>query len=245
MAPAGAALGVEVEQLAGEGAGGLAGAGLHVLPALAAQRGERRLASGADVAAQLGELVGGDVDAVLALVFEVEVVAGDAAYLARLEAGEAGDAVVLVDDVVADPQFAEGEAAPGGPGDGLLGTASPVDEAAEGIDGEPQLRADEALAQTRLDEGEAGLGREPTAFEHGGVETIEAVAGPLRLALAVEGDDGAVAGAGQLLQLPLGLLDAARGGLGTGGAEGLLVVLAGAGQREGGALGQRRRDVDV
>ena len=110
MALAGAPLGVEVEQLAGQRAGGPARPRLHVLPALAAQRRERRLAAGADVAAQLGELVGGDVDAVLALVFEVEVVAGDAADLAGLEAGEAGDAVVLVDDVVADPQVAEGEA---------------------------------------------------------------------------------------------------------------------------------------
>ena len=114
VALAGAALGVEVEQLAGEGAGGSARARLHVLPALAAERRERRFAAGADVAAQLRQLVGGDVDAVLALVFEVEVVAGDAADLAGLEAGEAGDAVVLVDDVVADPQFAEGEAAAAG-----------------------------------------------------------------------------------------------------------------------------------
>ena len=121
VAAAGAALGVEVEQLAGQRAGGAAGPRLHVLPALAAERRERRLAAGADVAAQLRQLVGGDVDAVLALVFEVEVVAGDAADLAGLEAGEAGDAVVLVDDVVADPQLAEGEAAAAGAGRRLLG----------------------------------------------------------------------------------------------------------------------------
>ena len=117
-------------------------------------------AAGADVAAQLRELVGGDVDPVLALVFEVEVVAGDAADLAGLEAGEAGDAVVLVDDVVADPQVAEGEAAAGGARGALLGPPAAVDEAAEGIDGELQLGADEALAQARLGEGEPGLGRE-------------------------------------------------------------------------------------
>ena len=116
VALAGAPLGVEVEQLAGQGAGGFARPRLHVLPAFAAQRRERRFAAGADVAAQLRQLVGGDVDAVLALVFEVEVVAGDAADLAGLEAGEAGDAVVLVDDVVADPQFAEGEPAAAGAG---------------------------------------------------------------------------------------------------------------------------------
>ena len=245
VAPAGAALGVEVEQLAGQGARGLARSRLHVLPALAAQRREGRIAAGADVAAQLRQLVGGDVDAVLALVLEVEVVAGDAADLARLEAGEAGDAVVLVDDVVADPQVAEGEAAAGGAGGALLGAAAPVDEAAEGVDGEFQLGADEALAQARLGEGEAGIGREAAAVEHGDVEAVEVVAGALGLAEAVEGDDGAVAGADELLQLPLRLLDAARRGLGAGGAEGIGVVLAGAGQGEGGALVQRRGDVDV
>src|SRR4029077_19467743 len=116
VALAGAPLGVEIEQLAGQRPGGAARPRLHVLPALAAQRRKRRFAAGADVAAQLGELVGGDEDAVLALVFEVEVVASDAADLARLKAGKAGDAVVLVDDVVADPQVAEGEAAAGGAG---------------------------------------------------------------------------------------------------------------------------------
>ena len=200
VAAAGAALGVEVEQLAGQGAGRFARPRLHVLPAFAAQRRERRFAAGADVAAQLRQLVGGDVDAVLAFVFEVEVVAGDAADLAGLEAGEAGDAVVLVDDVVADPQFAEGEAAAAGAGGRLLGAAA-VDEAAEGIDGEFQLRADEALAQARLGEGEARVGREAAAFEQAGVEPVEAVAGALGLAAVVEGDDGAVAGADQFLQL--------------------------------------------
>ena len=120
-----------------------------------------------------------------------------------------------------------------------------VDEAAEGVDGEPQLGADESLPQPRLGEGDAGVGREAAAFEQAGVEAVEAVAGALGLALAVEGDDGAVAGADQFLELALGLLDAARRGLGAGGAEGVLVVLAGRGQRQCGALGQRRGDVDV
>src|SRR5262249_1976924 len=137
VAPARAPLGVEVEQLPGQGASRLAGPRLHVLPAFAAQRRERRFAAGPDVAAQLRELVGGDEDPVLPLVFEVEVVAGAAADLARLEPGEAGDAVVLVDDVVADPEFAEGEPAAARARGGLLGAAA-VDEAAEGVDGEFQ-----------------------------------------------------------------------------------------------------------
>src|SRR6185503_16262087 len=142
VAAAGAALGVEVEQLAGQGPGRAPRPRLHVLPAFAAQRRERRRAAGADVAAQLRQLFGRDVDAVLAFVFEVEVIAGDAADLARLEAGEAGDAVILVDDVVADAEVAEGEFAAAAAGRRLLGAAA-VDEAAVGIDGEFQLGADE------------------------------------------------------------------------------------------------------
>ena len=109
-------LGVEIEQLAGQCSGRAAGARLHVLPAFAAERRERRLAAGPDVAAQLRQLVGGDVDPVLALVFEVEVVAGDAADLARLEPREPGNAVILVDDVVADAEVAEREPASTGAG---------------------------------------------------------------------------------------------------------------------------------
>src|SRR5262249_37018882 len=141
------ALGVEVQQFARQRARRFARPRLQVLPAFAAERGKRRFAARADVAAQFRQLFGGDVDAILAFVFEVEVVAGDAADLTRLEAGEAGDAVVLVDDVVADPKLGEGEAAAaGGGGRGrLLGAAAPVDEAAEGVDGEFQLRGDEAL----------------------------------------------------------------------------------------------------
>ena len=61
----------------------------------------------ADVARDLRELVGGHEDAVVALVFEVQVVARDARHGARLEAGEARDAVVLVHDDVAGAQIGE------------------------------------------------------------------------------------------------------------------------------------------
>ncbi len=102
------ALGVEVEQLAGELARRAAGACLD-----ASQRFEPSaescgaLAAGADVAGDLRELVGGREDLVVAAVLELEVVAGDAGDGLGLEAGEAGDAVVGVDDVVADPQVGE------------------------------------------------------------------------------------------------------------------------------------------
>ena len=152
------ALGVEVEELTGELAGRAAGAGLEVQPALAAEGGERRLGARTDVAGELGELVDRDEDAVLALVLEVEVVAGDPADLAGLKAGEARDAVVLVDDVVADPQVGEGEAAAPARGGGLRRGAAAVDEAAEGVDRDPQLGRHEALAQAGLGEREARVG---------------------------------------------------------------------------------------
>ena len=106
VAGADLALGVEVDQLAGHRAGGAPRAGLEVLPALAAERAERGLvALGPDVAADPRELVGGREDAVAAAVLQLEVVAGDPGERLGVEAGEAGDAVVLVDDVVADPQL--------------------------------------------------------------------------------------------------------------------------------------------
>src|SRR6185436_18702782 len=91
-----APLGVEVEQLAGELLGGAPGARLQRLPRLAAELAQRRVAgAGADVAADLRELVDGQEDAVGARVLEVEVVAGDAGDGLGVEAGEARDAVVL------------------------------------------------------------------------------------------------------------------------------------------------------
>ena len=103
-----AALGVEVEQLAGELLGGAAGARLHRVPARPAELGERRvLAAGADVARDLRELVDRHEDAVGALELEVEVVARDAGDGLRVEAGEAREAVVLVDDDVAGAQVGE------------------------------------------------------------------------------------------------------------------------------------------
>src|SRR5919204_109824 len=58
VAVAAAALGVEVEQLAGELLGGATGARLHRLPRLAAELAQRGVRSaGADVAADLRQLV--------------------------------------------------------------------------------------------------------------------------------------------------------------------------------------------
>ena len=143
------ALGVEVEELAGEHLGGAAGARLDRVPALRAERRElRRVAAGADVAGDLRELVGRREDLVLAAVLELEVVAGDAGERLRLEAREARDAVVLVDDVVADPQVGERHHPPAS--GRRRRRAAAVDEAAERDHREPQLGRDEAVGQRRL-----------------------------------------------------------------------------------------------
>ena len=108
VARAALALGVEVEQLARQLLGGPARARLHGLPALAAELGQRRrVAARADVARDLRELVDGHEDPVRALELELEVVAGDARDRLGVEAGEARDAVVLVDDEVAGAQVGE------------------------------------------------------------------------------------------------------------------------------------------
>ena len=65
-------------------------------------------AVGADVAAQLVELVRGHEDAVAVAVLDLEVVARDARDRLGVEAGEAADAVVGVDDDVARAQLGEG-----------------------------------------------------------------------------------------------------------------------------------------
>ena len=119
------ALGVEVEQLARELLRRAPGARLHRLPARAAELGQRRvLAAGADVARDLRELVGGHEDAVVALVLEVEVVARHAGHGLGVEAREARDAVVLVDDDVAGAQVGEGAQRPRRGASGALGAAA-------------------------------------------------------------------------------------------------------------------------
>src|SRR3954463_1019099 len=102
------ALGVEVDELAGERLGGAASAELLLFPLLATEGGELRVARvSADVAADLVELVAGHEDAVAVAVFELEVVAREAADRLGLEAEEAGDAMVLVHNRAAGAQLGE------------------------------------------------------------------------------------------------------------------------------------------
>ena len=83
----------------------------------------------ADVARDLRQLVSGDEDLVAVVVLELEVVAGDPGDRSGVEAGETGDAVVLVDDVLAGPRSPSDASRPR-VGAGAVGAAT-VDEAAE------------------------------------------------------------------------------------------------------------------
>ena len=119
-------------------------------------------------------------------------------------------------------------ARPGARSGGL--DAAAAQQAVVGHDRELQRRRDEPLAQRGGGEVDARLARRDTVPVGGGdrprslVEELradagEVVGGALGLAAAGPRDDGSVAGADQLLELRLGRLERARGGLGGLGAE--------------------------
>ena len=187
------------------------------------------LAPGADVARDLRQLLGRDEHAIVALVFEVQVVARDLGDRARLKAGEPRDAVILVHDDVPRAQLGEraqrpAADAPWSAASGLarrharaLG-ATAAQQAMLGEDRELQLGSDEALAQRRGGEAQRGLEHLTTDVhvlaQPRGLHAPEVVGRPLALAAAGERHDRAVAGAHELLELGLGLGQRARGGIG-------------------------------
>ncbi len=154
--------GVQGEQLAGHLGHRLAGPRLDGLPGGAAQAVERRRgAARADVARDLADLVVGHEQLVFLLEAQEEVVAGDAGHRARLDAREQGDAVVFVHDVVAGAQVEErGEASAAHEARPRRGRAQ---QAALAHHGELELGRDEALAQRRGDEVDAGRQARATA----------------------------------------------------------------------------------
>ena len=236
VALAALALGVEVEQLAGQLLGGAPRAGLDRLPAGAAELGQRRVrAAGADVAADLGQLVDRDEHPVRAGVLEIEVVTGDAGDGLGVKAGEAGDPVVLMDDDVAGAQVGEAAQDPAAAlTPGLLGGSPALEEPVVGDDGEVKLRGDEAGLKSR--------GRHRDLPGRGGsglalpqpprLQAAEVVGEALALSPARERQHRPVPGARELLQLGLGLLQPARGDVGGLGAEGERLVLVDAGQAD-------------
>ena len=159
VAAAALALRVEVEQLARELLRGAAGARLELVPARAAELGQRRVrAVGADVARDLRELVDRQEDLVGARVLEVEVVARDAGDGLGVEAGEARDPVVLVDDDVARAQVGERAQQAAAAARAALGRARSRlrrwISRCSGTTASLSCGRDEAVAQRRLDEDE-------------------------------------------------------------------------------------------
>ncbi len=173
----------------------------------------------------------------VALVLEVQVVAGHARHRLGVEAGEARDPVVLMDDDVAGPQVAEApeEAAPLARGPGARLAA--VDQPVLGEGGELEARGDEAVAEVGLGEDQPGR-----AAVEARLQARQVVGGPLGGATLRPGDDGGVAGAGELLQLRLGLLEAAGGEVGGLAADLGRLVGRDAGQADRGAVAQGLED---
>ena len=105
------ARGIELNESFGKILGCSLGAGLCLLPLVAAEFVEadgRVLTAGADILADKVELRGGDVERVAALIGDLDVVLDHAANLHLLHADVAADAVVLVDDEIAGREIGEG-----------------------------------------------------------------------------------------------------------------------------------------
>ena len=133
-----------------------------------------------------------NVEAVFAAKRELEVVARDAGNLARLEAEQLADAVVLVDDVVSGAELGEGlERAARGCG---AAAGAAADDLRVREQGEPELAPDEAAARVSDCEQELRLvGQLVALVDQPGVDAAQQVLGAQRFALVREGDDGAQA----------------------------------------------------
>src|SRR5581483_5971873 len=150
---------VQRDQVARELLDRLARPALEQLPRLAAQLGQRRrLRVGADVARHLPDLLVRDVEPILAAEREEEVVAGDAGDLFRLEAEQASDPVILVDDEIASPQVGEGLERPA---EARVRARRPLAEDLRvGKDDDAEVAPDEAASRGRDGEEEALLLRQ-------------------------------------------------------------------------------------
>ena len=151
-----------------------------------------------------------DVQPVLAAEREVEVVARDARDLLRLEPEQLPDAVVLVDDVVADAQVGEARERAAEP---RVGARRPLAEDLRvGQQDEAELAPDEARGVPARPRTAARVGRQRSpALEQRRVDLSQQRRLPLRLAAVGERDDDAVPGADEARELVLGLGEPARG----------------------------------
>jgi hypothetical protein len=185
---------VEGDQLARHLVHGMAGPRLERHPGLAAElRQGGRSGVGADVARHLGDLLVRQVEPVLALELQVEVVPGDARHRLRLEADEAPDAVVLVDDVVPAAQVHERRhGAPQAPLAG--GRSAPSQELHRGDDRQAQRLGHHASADARDDEGHPRRVREPLAgFEDAGLDPAQSALRAVGVTAVGEGHEHAQA----------------------------------------------------
>src|SRR5947209_4104238 len=148
-------------------------------------------AAGADISADLGQLVDRHEHPVRSGVLQVEVVARDACHRLGVKAGEARYPVVLVDHDVAGTEV--GEAAQNAaPAVALrLGGGAPApEEPVLGYDRQVELRGDEPALEARLREDDllslGGFGLEAVLLEPADLEAPEVVCRPLAVALAGE-----------------------------------------------------------
>ena len=118
----------------------------HALPPSLASAGAA--AVGADVAADLGQLVVRHVQAVVAVELEVQVVADDPATSLVSKRTKRPDAVVLVHDVVAGAEIGDGRRARGRSGPGR-GAPRRRNSCADGSTASRRRRGDEPVAELR------------------------------------------------------------------------------------------------
>ena len=181
-------------------------------------------------------------DAVVAAELQEKVVARDPGHRAGLDAGEPGDAVVLVDHVVARTHVEEGGEPRAGREAAL--TRRRADECPLVDDDELETLSHEAVAQRRGEEVEAGARlAEPGHLlrrDHLGRDVAQPVRGALGLALVAEDDEHAVVVVDQADEVALGAPEIARRELRPRGSElhGLVALHHVEMQR----LGQQRAD---
>ncbi len=182
---------VQMQQFAGHLARRAPGPALDVLPASAAQLGQRRCSPGrAHVPHDLRDLVVGHVEHVRVAVRDVEVVAGDPGHRLGGDALEPAHAVVLVHHVVAFAQVAEARTARPRP----EACAPPRPCAGAGRSGCQVSRASLRSGTTKWRRCGAVKkvtpGSRPTSAGPPTVpgDPAQDVAGPLRLCFVLEGD---------------------------------------------------------
>ena len=210
VAGLGLAPAVELDQLLGDLPHRGAHAGLLAGPLRSAHPVERRRLAPC-VGRDGVDLLGRQVEPVAAPVLELEVVALGAADRARHHAGEAGDAVHVVDDVVTRSEVVEETFGGTRPRPRLAVRPPPAGHVRLGDDGELRAGDEGAPVERRDDDvtppGGGARRRRPPAARRGGGRrrkpfAVEHRRHPLGAPAAVGADHHPVAGAGELAEAP-------------------------------------------